>query len=190
MKHFLMLAALLAGTFCMADNLLVNGDMKTNKGWSIWGSAPKDKAIRAKLLTYVNEGPNGERVLKFEDCCTDFNPYLIQFAPVSDVTAETQFKLTFSLKAEKGQVVPITLQMSAPDPDKPGKTKYAGACASKGRIVGTGEWKQYEMSFSKPKPGLAKVGVAFYPVAKPWGEENRKLTGSFLLADVSLEQVK
>ena len=101
MKHFLMLAALLAGTFCMADNLLVNGDMKTNKGWSIWGSAPKDKEIRAKLLTYVNEGPNGERVLKFEDCCTDFNPYLIQFAPVSDVTPETQFKLTFSLKAPK-----------------------------------------------------------------------------------------
>ena len=47
MKHFLMLAALLAGAFCMADDLLVNGDMKTNKGWNLWGSAPADPALRA-----------------------------------------------------------------------------------------------------------------------------------------------
>ena len=189
MKHLLMLAALLAGTFCMADNLLKNGDMETDENWFCWGNAPKDKAIRAKLLTYVNEGPNGERVLKFEDCCTDFNPYLIQFAPVSDVTAETQFKLTFSLKAAKGQVVPITLQMSAPDPDKPGKTKYAGACPRKGSVVGTGEWKKYDVTFAKPIADSEKFGLAFSPLAgKAMTDQTQ--TGSFLLTDVSLELVK
>ena len=36
---------------CMADNMLVNGDMKNDKGWMIWGSAPTDPALRSKILT-------------------------------------------------------------------------------------------------------------------------------------------
>ena len=190
MKHLLMLAALLAGTVSLAENLLQNGDMKTNKGWIVWGTRPTDRATQAKILSYVKEGPNGERVLKFEDFCQEYNPYLIQWAPVSDVTAETQFKLTFSLKAAKGQIVPISLQMTVPDPAKPGKVKYVGACPSKGKVVGTGEWKQYEVSFFNPKPGLAKVGMAFCPVEKPFGKSDQTQTGSFLLTGVSLEKVK
>ena len=186
MKHLLMLAALLAGTVSLAENLLQNGDMKTNKGWSLWGSYPSDRAVRTKILTYVNDGPNGGRALRFEDFCDDHNPYLIQWAPVSDITAETQFKLTFSLKAAKGQVVPVRLAMMVPDSDKPGKDKYAGSIGGKGKVVGTGDWQQYEVLFSSPKPGLSKIGVMFYPVEGA----AKTLTGSFLLTGVSLEKVK
>ena len=180
-----MLAALLTGTFCMAENLLQNGDMKTQKGWAIWGGSPSDAKIRAKILSYVNEGPNGARVLKFKETFSKYNTYLIQWVPVSDVTAESQFKLTFSLKAEAGKTFPIRLQMMMPDPEKPGKTKYAGYFERK--IVGTGDWKRYEMAFSKLKPGLSKIGLAFYPQTDIL---DKSQTGSFLLTDVSLELVR
>ena len=184
MKHLLMLAALLAGTVSLAENLLQNGNMKTNKGWSLWGSYPSDRAIRTKILTYVNDGPNGGRALRFEDFCDDHNPYLIQWAPVSDITAETQFKLTFSLKAAKGQVIPVALQMIGPAPDK----KYLGICSCKEKVVGTGKWKRYTLLFRKPQPELSSVAVLITPVAKPWAAKTQ--TGSFLLTDVSLEQIK
>jgi len=184
MKHLLMLAALLAGTFCMADNLLKNGDMETDENWFCWGNAPKDKAIQVKILSYVNEGPNGERVLKFDDCRDDYNPSLIQWVKVTNVTADTQFKLTFSLKAAKGQIIPVALQMIGPEPDK----KYLGVFACKGKVVGTGKWKQYILLFSKPQPELSSVAVLITPVAKPWAAKTQ--TGSFLLTNVSLEQIK
>ena len=186
MKHCLMLAALLIGSVCMAENLLKNGDMKESKNWSMWGNAPKDAATRAKVLTYVNEGPEGARVLKFEDCCENYNPYLIQWAPVSGVTPEQQYKLSFSLKAPKGQVVPVSLQMIAPDPET-GKDKYVGACASKGKVVGTGDWQKYEVLFFKAKTGVTKFGAAIYPQTNAL---DKTQTGSFLLTDVSLELVK
>ena len=50
MKHGLLAALLFAGTVCMAENLLVNGDMKTGKGWSLWGNKPGDAKTQAKIL--------------------------------------------------------------------------------------------------------------------------------------------
>ena len=87
MKTIAVIMMMCLGVLCMADNMLVNGDMKNNKGWVIWGSAPKDAALRSQILTYVNEGPQGERVLKFSDDLADYNPYLVQHVPVSGVTA-------------------------------------------------------------------------------------------------------
>lgn len=178
MKHFLMMAALLAGTVCMAENLLVNGDMKNSKAWLI-ANAPQDAAIRAKILTYVDEGPNGGRVLKFEDCCEDFNPHLIQWAKVSGVTPEQQYKLTFSLKAEKGKSVWFMIQMA-------GKSKYIGACDVR-KFVGTGDWKKHEVVFSKAKPETTMFGIEFLP-SNPY-KGGKEQTGSFLLTDVSLERL-
>lgn len=181
MKHFLMLAALLAGTFCMADNLLVNGDMKTNKGWNLWGSAPADPAIRAKMLTYVNEGPDGARVLRFEDCCADRNPYILQLISVSGVTAEQKYKVSFQLKAEKDQQVTVMLQMFG------AKLKFLGI--RNAVVTGTGDWSKYDVTFSKPIADTEKFGLAFSPLAGK-AMADKAQTGSFLLTDVSLELVK
>ena len=181
MKHFLMLAALLAGAFCMADDLLVNGDMKTNKGWVPWGRGPKNPADKMKTIAYVNEGPNGERVLKFEENFTDCNPYLFQLIPVSGVTAEQKYKASFQLKAEKGQQVTVMLQMFG------AKFKFLGI--RNAVVTGTGEWKKYDVTFTKPIADTEKFGLAFSPLAGK-AMADKAQTGSFLLADVSLELVK
>lgn len=182
MKHFLMMAALLAGTVCMAENLLVNGDMKNSKGWVAWGAKPADAKARAGILTYVNEGPNGERVLKLEDPFTDFSPYLNQFIEVGKPAGV--YKLSCSLKAAAGKKVLVMLQMFGTDPATGKTTRFLGAREEV--VSGTGDWRKCEFVFRGILSSTKILGMAFYPQEK---SSDKSQTGSFLLTDVSLERL-
>lgn len=179
MKQIVTLLAVILCGVCFADNLVVNGDMKTNTGWSIWGSAPRDAAIRAKILSYVNEGPNGERVLKIDDMVSDHNPYLIQHIAVNGITPEQKYQISFKAKAAAGQKFCASVQMAAPK-------KFFGAVSR--QFVGTGEWKSYEGVLTKFNAGTKTFGLAFFPFSGDMG--NKALTGSLLISDVKLELMK
>ena len=89
-----LLAALLIPTI-QAANLVVNGDMKQNTNWKIWGSAPGDAKVRTQILSYPNAGPNGERVLQINDMRDDHNPYAINFIFMDPVKKGQAYQLKF-----------------------------------------------------------------------------------------------
>ena len=180
MKHGLLTALLFAGTVCMAGNLLVNGDMKTGKGWSLWGSKPGDAKAQAKILTYVNEGPAGTRVLKFEDTFDKFNPYLIQWVDVTEPAG--RYRLSFSLRTAAGKRMTVMVQMMGKDPATGKATQFLGALEK--TVSCTGDWQKCELEFSGFKAAAKRLGVAFCPQEKM---SDRSQTGSFLLTGVSFE---
>lgn len=164
------------GVLCMADNMLVNSDMKNNKGWMIWGSAPKDPAVRSQILTYVNEGPQGERVLKFSDDLAEYNPYLVQHVSVSGVTAAQKYKLELKAKFPAGKQFCALIQMVD------GK-KFLGGSRSQS-FTGTGDWKEYECVFTGLKPESSMLTVVIFPF---WPRTGNAGTGSILIRDVEFE---
>ena len=176
MKTIAVIMMMCLGVLCMADNMLVNGDMKNNKGWVIWGSAPKDAALRSQILTYVNEGPQGERVLKFSDDLADYNPYLVQHVPVSGVTAAQKYKLELKAKLPAGKKFYVMIQMV-------GGKKFLGA--SRGvNFAGTGDWKEYECVFTGLNLEATMLTVAIFPF---WPNSNKADTASILIRDAELE---
>ena len=184
-KRSLIAAVLVACAVCSARNMLKNGEMRTSKGWTTWGDTPRDAASKAKIITYVKEGPNGARVLKFNDCFTLYNPYLIQLIPVSGVTEEQKYHVKFSLKADKGRSVTVMLQMFRPDEER--KLKFLGGRQFVAK--GTGEWTDYETTFTRPYPDATHFGLSFNPIPYERASD-KKQTCSFLLTNVSLELEK
>ena len=180
MKHGLLAALLFAGTVCTAENLLINGDMKTGRGWSLWGSKPADAKAQAKILTYVDEGPAGDRVLKLEDTFDKFNPYLIQWVEVTEPAGK--YRLSFSLKTAAGKRVTVMVQMMGKDPATGKATQFLGALEK--TVTGTGDWRKCECEFSGFKAATKRLGVAFCPQEKM---SDRSQTGAFLLTGVSFE---
>ena len=161
---------------CMADNMLVNGDMKNDKGWMIWGSAPTDPALRSQILTYTNEGPQGERVLMFSDDLAEYNPYLVQHISFRGVTAVQKYKLDLKAKLPAGKKFFVSLQMV-------GGKKFLGAVSGVS-FVGTGDWKEYECVFTGLKPEATMLTVAIFPF---WPNSNKADTASLLIRDAEFE---
>lgn len=182
MKRWVMLAVLAAATGCSAGNLLVNGDMKNDKAWAIWGKAPRDAKTRAEILSYVNEGPNGARVLKMNDSFADFNPYVIQWIAVNKPAGV--YKLSCSIKAAAGKTVLVMVQMMGKDPATGKVTKFLGAPEES--VSCTGDWQKCEFVFPGISPAAEKLGVAFCPQEKL---SDKSQTGSFLLTGVSFESL-
>ncbi len=176
MKTIAAVLMMCLGMVCMADNLLVNGDMKNDKGWMSWGRGPKDPAVRAQLLTYVNEGPNGERVLKFNEIAEDSNPYLVQHVQVAGVTPAQKYKLEFKAKVPAGQNFCVDIQML-------GGKKFLGGI--RGKVFGgTGDWKEYECTFTGVNPESTMLTVVFFPF---WPRKSSADTGCILLAEADFE---
>ena len=178
MKTLAAVLMMCLGIACMADNLFVNSDMKNDKGWMCWGSMPKEPALRSQVLTYVNEGPQGERVLKFNDNLADHNPYLVQHITVSGVTAAQKYKLELDAKLPAGKKFGVAIQMV-------GGKKFLGAtrCVS---FAGTGDWKEYEYVFTGLKPEATMLSVVVFPF---WPRKDNAETGSILIKDAELELV-
>lgn len=176
MKTFAAMMMVCLGMVCMADNMLVNGDMKTNKGWKIWGAVPKDPAIRGQILTYVNEGPEGERVLKFNDIAPEHNPYLIQHFPVSGITPAQKYKFVIEAKVPAGKRFRVSVQMV-------GGKKYLGSIGET-EFIGTGDWKEYKAIVTGLKAEATQLSTAIYPF---WPAKSPADTGFILIKEVDFE---
>ena len=165
-----------------AENLITNGDMKQNSGWRIWGSAPMQKEIRSKILTYPNAGPKQERVLQINDICDDHNPYAINFAFPPAIQKGQKYLLKFRANAKPGQVFHVVMMGEiAKTATTPGK--YLGGPSK--TFTGTGKWQEYSHVFRDIPAGTNKLGVAFSPF--PMSSDNTK-KGVLLLTDVSMQQ--
>ena len=177
----LWLLAVLCLPVLHAENLILNGDMKQNSGWKIWGSAPPQKEIRAKILSYPNAGANGERGLQIHDICNDHNPYLINFVRMAPVQKGQKYILKFQALADAGQVFQVVLQGEiAKTADRPGK--YLGGPAK--TFTGSGKWQEYSAVFNNIPAKVDKLGVCFSPFVMT---SDTTRTGKLLLANVSLE---
>ena len=165
-----------------AENLIINGDMKQNSGWRIWGSAPMQKEIRSKILTYPNAGPKQERVLQINDICDDHNPYAINFVFPPAIQKGQKYLLKFRANARQGQVFHVVMMGEiAQTATTPGK--YLGGPSK--TFTGTGKWQEYSHVFRDIPAGTNKLGVAFSPF--PMSSDNTK-KGVLLLTDVSMQQ--
>ena len=143
-----------------AENLIINGDMKQNSGWRIWGSAPMQKEIRSKILTYPNAGPKQERVLQINDICDDHNPYAINFVFPPAIQKGQKYLLKFRANARQGQVFHVAMMGEiAKTATSPGK--YLGGPSK--TFTGTGKWQEYSHVFRDIPAGTNKLGVAFSP---------------------------
>ena len=181
MKRLLFSAALLAASLCCAENLLVNGDMQSDKGWKLWGGAPSGPA-RASILTYPNEGPSGERVMKICDEIDTHNPYVIQHCILAAPSVpKQQFILQFKAKAADRQIFVVAISNERPKTaEQPGK--YFGGTSH--QFTGTGKWTEYRHVFTTVPAGGTRLGVSFMPFQPTRDNAAR---GTLLVADVVLE---
>ena len=182
MKRLLLVAALLAASLCGAENLLVNGDMSSDKGWKLWGGAPSDPKARAAILTYPAEGPAGERVMKILDELDTHNTYVIQHCMLPAPSLPKQrFMLKFKAKAPEGQTFLVSISNELPKTaDRPGK--YFGGTSH--NFTGTGAWTEYAHEFRTVPAGGTRLGLSFFPF--PPTRDN-SVRGTLRVTAVTLE---
>ncbi len=160
-RMIVLLAAVFAGIFAMAESPVKNPGFESASDWLMWGFPETVTAAeRGAFLTYDPAAPgSGKASLRLDDKWTDARPYAAQFFDVTVPAAG--YELTFKARGKAGSAIRAGMQFGRLE----GKVyTYLGGKVDEIKLKSDG-WETYKVVIRSVPPKATRLNLALAPAS-------------------------